>query len=251
MFKKIRTVIAFCVWFVSYLITRPFTRLFGTVRVHYEDGDLGKIQRPVIIASNHKGSFDPWFLVSSLPFSVFMRLLPIRPLVSRKFSEENKVGRFVSALGLMSVVYYLYNVIPVPSVDSFEGKIHPLVKALNNDETVLMFPEGRIVSGEDVRDLKKGIVHLQQRTDVPILPCGIRYDRRGFFLYDVHVSFGKPLFIPKDLYAAADDEGYATARRHLREKLVELYHSGEKKTRSAATKNAKGLGYEQQSAGKA
>ncbi|MFP4617190.1 MAG: lysophospholipid acyltransferase family protein [Candidatus Paceibacterota bacterium] len=220
MMAKVRKYISLVVWWASYFIVFFVSKFFFSVHVHYEDRDFKEVKRPVIVVSNHKHPCDPWIVFGSLPFKVFLRLLPIRPFAKKKFNK-NSFLRVLTFLKITGFVYYIYNVITIPNTESFEEKIHPLVETLQNNNSILMFPEGGIFFNEGIGDFKKGAVVIQERTDVPILPCAVRYGQKRLFRRKASVTFGETLYIPKDLLDKED--GYVKASEYLREKVVSLF----------------------------
>ncbi len=219
-FEKIKNTISLFVWLVSYFVVFVLSKIFLSISTYYEDKDFQKIRKPVIVVSNHKSCFDPWIIFVSLPFKVLLRLLPIRPFAKNNF-KKNSLLWFLSSLKITAFVYYIYNVITIPDVDSFQEKIKPLVKALKEKNTILIFPEGKIILNEDVGEFKKGIVALQERTGVPILPCAVHYDKKGIFRRKTQVSFGKATYVPKKLLKNKED--YTEAREYLRKEVLRLY----------------------------
>lgn len=208
-------------WILSYFGAFCVARIFYSIHIHYEKDCLKEIKKPMIIVSNHKKPFDPWIIIPAIPFFSFLKLLPIRPFAKKKFPKRAYILRFLSALGVVRFVYYIYDAISIPDTESFEEKIHPLVETLQNNNSILMFPEGGIFFNEGIGVFKKGIVVIQERTDVPILPCAVRYGEKGIFRRKVRVSFGETVYIPEELLKNEDD--YSEARECLRQNVFRLY----------------------------
>lgn len=218
---KIRKHIASFVWPSTCILAFFIFRIFYKITVSYEDEDLKKIKKPIIIASNHKNPFDPWIIFPALPFRVFLRLLPIRPFVTKRFSQENRLVKKMQYFGIVSFIYYIYDTVHIPDTDSFDEKIQPLIDVLKNGESILMFPEGKIIRSEDLGEFKKGVIYLQDKTGTPILPCSVRYYKKGLFRKKVSVSFGNNFYIPSKLFESDDD--YVKATEYLREEVLRLY----------------------------
>ncbi len=221
MAEKIKGSISFFVWLVSYFFLFIFIKFFLSIHVRYEDECFQGIENPTIVVSNHKNSFDPWIIFTSVPFKVFLKLLPIRPFATKKFHNKPLLDT-LSSLGIISFIYYIYNVITIPDTESFEEKTKPIINALNKKNSILIFPEGRITKDEDVGKFKKGVIYLQERTKAPILPCSIRFGNRGWFRRKAFVSFGKTFYTPKDL-TEENERDYYEAREFLRKKIKILY----------------------------
>ncbi len=222
MHRKIKRSISFLVWLVSYFVVFVVSKPFVSLSVSYEDREFKGVKRPMIVTSNHKGPFDPWMIFLSLPFRVYLRLLPIRPFAKRRFKNKRSLLGLMSLLGIVGFIYYIYNVITIPDSDSFEEKIQPLVETLKSKDTILMFPEGSFFLNDGVGEFKKGTVVLQERTGVPILPCAVRYGERKLFRRKMNVSFGEVFYIPEHLIKG--EEEYTEARECLRGRVLELYN---------------------------
>ena len=221
MLEKIRNTVSVFIYIISHFVVFFLSKIFLSVYINYEDKDFKEIKRPVIIVSNHKNSFDAWVILYSLPFRVFFRILPIRAFAKKRF-EKSFLWDKLYRLKIIDFVYYIYNVITIPEVDSFEGKTKPLVEALNNKNSILMFPEGRIILEEGVGEFKKGVVYLQDMTGTPILPCAVCYGKKTFFRRKTSVSFGKAFYTPKELLK--NKENYLEAREYLRKEILRLYN---------------------------
>jgi 1-acyl-sn-glycerol-3-phosphate acyltransferase len=218
--QKIKNNISLFVWLFSYFVVFVLSKIFFSIKTSYEDKNFQKIRKPVIVVSNHKNQFDPWIIFVSLPFKVFLRLLPIRPFAKDNFKKNSFLG-FLASSKIIVFIYYIYNVITIPDVSSFQEKINPLIRALKENNTILIFPEGKIILNEDVGDFKKGAVALQEETGAPILPCSVRYGKRRFLRKKVEVSFGKAFYVPKKLLKNKED--YAEGRAYLRKEILRLY----------------------------
>ncbi|MGM0628822.1 MAG: lysophospholipid acyltransferase family protein [Patescibacteria group bacterium] len=218
--RKIKKSVALSVWFFSYFVVFIVSKIFLSIQTYYEDENFKDVKKPMVVVSNHKTPFDPWIIFVSLPFTVLLRLFPIRPFAKKEF-KGNSFLAVLSKLKITKFIYYIYDVITIPDTDSFDGKIDPLVEALKNKNTILMFPEGGIFFKEGVSEFKKGAVAIQERSGAPILPCSVRLGSKRLFRRKVFVSFGEVLYIPKDLFN--EDESYTEAREYLREKVSGLY----------------------------
>lgn len=221
MSEKIRNRVAFIVWIFCYFSSSIFLRFFLSIKIYYKDKNFKNLKKPIIVVSNHKSPFDPWVLSVAMPFRQHLKISPVRPFARKDFPNKKSFLGALSFLGILSFLYYIYNVITIPDVDSFEGKTQPLLDALNNKNSILMFPEGKMILKEDVGEFKKGVVYLQEKTGVPILPCAVRYGGKGLFRRKVFVSFGEVLYLPKRLFRNKDD--YFEAREYLRGEILSLY----------------------------
>jgi 1-acyl-sn-glycerol-3-phosphate acyltransferase len=224
---KIKIFIAWFIWRLTYAIKNLFL-VFTKLHVVYEDNKFNGIRKPLILISNHQGIFDPWYISFAIPFRVlFDEIYPLRVFSSVKMSEKNAVGKIFKAVGLMRLAYYSYNSIEVPNAGTLEEKIAPLVEAINNNESVLIFPEGGLALSESVREFKKGVIKLHKITRAPIVPISIRYKKRKFPFFDIYISIGKVFSIPQGLLNEVADKEFLEARTLLRNTVVQLYNNNQ------------------------
>jgi 1-acyl-sn-glycerol-3-phosphate acyltransferase len=87
----------------------------------------------------------------------------------------------------------------------------------------MLFPEGRLTSGDSILDFKKGVVRLHQLTGAPILPVAIRYDSNKLIFNNVHIAIGKPFMISEELLENNTQDKFQNSRNYVREKVSILY----------------------------
>jgi 1-acyl-sn-glycerol-3-phosphate acyltransferase len=175
-----------------------------------------------LIIANHRSMLDPWIISGSLPFDTFRQLLPIRMLGSKKYNDP--FLKFINRIGIIPFVYFLYNVIPVDG-ETFEEKIAGPVKALEANQSVFMFPEGKInlKSEAVIAEFKKGAVAIDRKTHVPILPVFIYYKKTGHIRTKCVVKFDKLTTLPERArHSLEEQEMYALDAKYLRKKVLGL-----------------------------
>ena len=221
--ETVKLGLSWVTWPLTYLVMYALS-LFIKVNVTYEDPDLSSIKRPLIIISNHRKIFDPWYISFAIPFgTLFGKIFPLRPYSTLHISKKNVLGYFIlKSMRMIKLTYFIYNTIQVPENASFDEKISPIVTALRKKQSILFFPEGRLSLDDSISDFKKGIVRIQQLSGAQILPVAIRYDK------GVYVSVGKPITIPKELIENHDSDEFQAARNFLREKVLDLYSKTKK-----------------------
>jgi 1-acyl-sn-glycerol-3-phosphate acyltransferase len=221
MFNKIRKFITGTLCFFSYFVVFILSKIFLSIEVYYEDKKFKEVKNPVLIVANHKNIIDPWIIFVSIPFWRYLKILPITAFAKNKFSETKSFFGVMYNLGIIDFVYFIYNVIIVSSGVTFEEKIKPVIDSINEKNTVLMFPEGKITLDTEVGEFKKGAIVVQERTGVPILPCAISHGKRTLFRKKVFVSFGTIVYVPKNLLDK--DSDYKKASDYLRKEILRLY----------------------------
>lgn len=219
---KLKLALSWVVWPLTYAAMFLFSFIVN-IRTHYDDVGFFLVKRPLIVISNHRGIFDPWHISYALPFRLlFGQVFPLRPYSSVELSEKNRVGRILKSLGIMNVVYFIYNTISLPKVAAFEDKILPLVDALKDKQSILMFPEGKLISDDSISNFRKGVVKIHQLTGALILPVAIKYEKRRSIFRKVSVAIGKPFAIPEEVLDT-DTKDLQTARNYVRNKVALLY----------------------------
>jgi len=173
----VRTVLYKIVWVVTYILVWPLIRLFYKVKIGVDPLCYG-LRAPLILVSNHRSPFDPWLISIALPFSVFLRILPVSIMGSKKFASSglNLIGK----MGVINLVYGAYGVISLPHFREREDKLRPFTQALEKRGSVLIFPEGRMRKEDDVGHFKEGVALLHLSTGTPILPSSIKFEGAGW-----------------------------------------------------------------------
>lgn len=142
------------------LVLRPFVRLFIGVRVWYQhrlpEDD------PFILVANHSSHMDTVSLLSLFPLE---RLASIRPVAAADYFEQNWFRSWCSRT--------FFNILPIPRKD-ISRENHPIdmmVEAIDDDTSLILFPEGTRGSPDKMGEFRPGIAHLvQKRPDVPVVP---------------------------------------------------------------------------------
>lgn len=200
------------VWVVSYIFGWPLIRLFYKMKITV-DPNAYKLKAPLIFVSNHKSPFDPWLVSIALPFSIFLRILPVNIMGSRKFisSGLNMMGK----MGIINLVYGIYGVITLPELTQREDKLRPFRMALERGESVLMFPEGRMREEESIGTFKEGAALLHIATHAPILISSIKFEGKKWRRKCI-VNFGQTL-------SHVEDRSAAEVTKTTREGIERLY----------------------------
>ncbi len=154
------------------------TAIYIYCKIVYRMKVLGKEnipkEGPVIYCGNHRSYLDPPLIVITAGRHVrFMA------------KEELAQNKFLKFLG------YVFNAIYVKRDNKDIGALKTTLKALNNKESVAMFPEGTrngLKKGEGVKD---GVAFFALTTGAKVQPVGIVGGEKPF--KKVYVNYGKPL----------------------------------------------------------
>jgi 1-acyl-sn-glycerol-3-phosphate acyltransferase len=145
-------------------------RLSYIGRIKLEAGRLDGISGPVVIASNHANSMDPFIIACFLPLKTIFKVFPYA------FMTAN-----VYYYGWWKPLAFLAGCYPAkvkydkePSNKYGVGKS---VELLKEGYSVVMFPEGRRTTTQI--DAKPGISHILNGYQAPLVLCHIYWDRSG------------------------------------------------------------------------
>jgi 1-acyl-sn-glycerol-3-phosphate acyltransferase len=160
-------------WFVQYIPLRYIFRIKS-----HEDFILSDIKKPVLIVSNHKTVFDPWFITMSLPLKKYYSLIPIRPIVTQHFSSNflNLIYKF----WIIPFAYYPNGALVLPPKEKNhlytpKDKLKKTINALQNEYvSILLFPEGGMKKEDKIHDFKPGVAYLIDEKPEGILFVSLR-----------------------------------------------------------------------------
>lgn len=147
-------------------------------------------ERPVILAPNHQNSF----------FDAMMSAI----FVPQRFTFLARADVFRHRW--FRKVMYLVSCLPAyRTTDGFakvrnnESTFQQCQRLLDEDESLLIFPEGNQDYGYELRPLKKGLARIAleytHRTgdNVPVIPVGLHFEEYHAFDSRLVVSYGDPL----------------------------------------------------------
>ncbi|OGF65307.1 hypothetical protein A2Z53_01660 [Candidatus Giovannonibacteria bacterium RIFCSPHIGHO2_02_42_15] len=170
------------IWPLSWLLIR----FFYSVEIKGAE-KLKNLKLPVIIASNHKTLFDAFLVGSSLPFG--SRFFPFR-YMTEEIDFRGAMLRFLSKIKFLKTLYFLTGGFPSRRGQGADKAIELPVKLLKKGNTILMFPEGKLVRENSLGTFYPGVVKLSIAAGVPILPFSFYIKNRK-----ISVRFGE-IFMP-------------------------------------------------------
>lgn len=173
--------LVYCLVSVGFFFWHPIFHVKGRENVPHG----GRL----VICSNHSGMADPFWVCYAL------RLGHIPRIMAKKEAMETPVlGRFLEKLGVFGV-------------DRDAADVHAIkqgMRALRNEEQLLIFPEGTRVRNRKDSLPKRGAVTLAARTDSPILPVYV--SMRKYPWQRVDVIIGEPYKVTFEGRRATDEE---------------------------------------------
>lgn len=148
--------------FVSYLLSHCLYRVSVTGRQHIPE------QGPALIVANHVSYVDALILMGT-------STRPVRFVMDKSISE----------LPVLKYVFRHAGVIPICSprkcAETYKRAFEQIEQALNNDEVVCIFPEGRLTSNGELGEFRPGVEKILKRTPVPVIPMALKGLWGSFF----------------------------------------------------------------------
>ena len=176
----------------------PVLRVYGRENIPQE----GRL----MICANHRGAADPIWLVLAMRLGHVPRIM-----AKKEVMEVPVLGWILKKFGVFGV--------DRENVDV--NAVKTGLRCLNQDQQLLVFPEGtRLKPGQRVEP-KRGAVMMAARTNTPILPVYLSIERHPFS--PMTCVFGKPYFVPVEGKRATDEE----LQQYSRELMDKIYQLGE------------------------
>lgn len=139
---------------------------------------------PVLYIANHKGIFDIIVLVSTIED-------PCIYIAKKEVSKMTMINTWFDALGAIYI-----------DREDKRQTIESIVRGVNEiraGQSIVAFPEGTRVSGDEIQEFKGGCFKLATKTGVPIVPIAIHNtykvfeEKRGIQQTTVTLNIGKPI----------------------------------------------------------
>ncbi|KIF53690.1 MFS transporter [Vibrio owensii] len=148
--------------FVSYLLSHCLYRVSVTGRQHIPE------QGAALIVANHVSYVDALILMGT-------STRPVRFVMDKSISE----------LPVLKHIFRHAGVIPICSprkcAETYKRAFEQIEQALNNDEVVCIFPEGRLTSNGELGEFRPGVEKILKRTPVPVIPMALKGLWGSFF----------------------------------------------------------------------
>ncbi|MFQ0977964.1 MFS transporter [Vibrio campbellii] len=148
--------------FISYLLSHCLYRVSVTGRQHIPE------QGAALIVANHVSYVDALILMGT-------STRPVRFVMDKSISE----------LPVLEHVFRHAGVIPICSprkcAETYKRAFEQIEQALNNDEVVCIFPEGRLTSNGELGEFRPGVEKILKRTPVPVIPMALKGLWGSFF----------------------------------------------------------------------
>jgi len=159
--------------------------------VHHIEIYHRKLDRPVIVVSNHVSGWDPFLIFSAMPRKFFFNHLLWRlPAYYRHFYHPHKWILF-KFLGV-------YPIKPVRITGNLEKSLERTIEVVKSGHNIIFFPEGKRVASHEQARPKRGIAHIIKETRAYVLPVYIDYYQgRKEKKYGVKITARARVFVGK------------------------------------------------------
>lgn len=159
------------------LVIKPFMALFIGLRVRGREHLSGAA--PFLLIANHSSHLDTLSLLSLFPLT---HLRKIRPVAAADYFERNW---FVSGL-----TRTLFNILPIArkNITAENNPLRRMREAIEDGDSLLIFPEGTRGSGYEIGEFRSGVAHLiEKMPELSVVPA---------YLANMGRSLPKGEFIP-------------------------------------------------------
>ncbi len=181
---------------ICYILTMiPLRLRYRAKRIY--PGNLHLLRKGSLILSNHQSMVDPFFVVMNLPFRVYLRILPMRfPTADHIMKNPTLNPPFfpiLKFLGCFSVG---------TTADTAVASIFYIREVLKSGKTIILFPEGKIVTEKTLGEFKRGInFFMQDCTNIMFVRLrGFNEMRKWFYKKGEHsITFGRVLEPPPEM----------------------------------------------------
>jgi len=166
------------IWWFCQQGTLVVLRIVWGLRIYRKDRT--SYLEPYIFASNHRSNLDPPVIGATVDREVHF--------VAKRSLFENKLfGRFIRFL----------NSVPIRRGKFDRTAMERFLQVLGSGQSVLIFPEGGRVGGEELGDARPGVGFLALKSGRPVLPVYVdgthRMGRAAARNPRLTVTYGKPM----------------------------------------------------------
>ena len=192
---------------IQRLLMFPALRLTNRTRVKGLD-NLADLPLPVLFVANHCLFLDNGLVIKAMPLKLRRRLA----LAAAAEPMRNPIWAVVNPL--------VGNGFAFSREDDVRASLENLGKILDNDWSVLIYPEGGLTIGGPMKSFKGGAGLIAVEGGVSVVPIHVHINSMGSppiitFLRrsDVEIRFGKPMsFAPGTSYNEAAEQMEAAVR---------------------------------------
>lgn len=198
------------------------------LRVYYKKWEISGTEniprsKPVIFASNHQNAF-----IDALLIATSMKHKPYF-LARANIFQKSWAKKLLNTIRIMPIYRFRDGLGNVKKNDEVFEMCKNL---LEENEAIIMFPEGNHASRWSVRPLQRGVARLAFSTEelhawnlgLVIVPVGIQYEEQKSFRSRVYVQFGEPIKVRdyKSEYLSAQRIGWMSLTQEMEKRMKPL-----------------------------
>src|SRR4030042_5666305 len=145
-------------WYTSRLIFKLFLRL----KIEGLENLNSLIKKgSVVFVANHGGKFDAFIIGCSLPIKYFESIRKLRYMANPKYSENIFYGPILKLLGAYTIR---------KCGGDYEKALTETVEILQNNQSLVVFPIGRIEAGVISEHARPGVAYLAEKLNPVLVP---------------------------------------------------------------------------------
>ncbi len=185
------------------VVGKSLMKLFWPTKIYFQDNAI--IDKKAIFICNHYSVFDS------------------NPIISRIFPPKANVLFKADICEVMNFLIQQVGGIPINRDASDISAVKKVLNVLNNDEQILIFPEGS-VNPHDVKQLlpfKEGVSSFAIKTHCAIVP--MMYYRKPKLFRRNKLMVGEPFYL-EEFYGTKSPEERKRATDYIYYKMLQLRH---------------------------
>ncbi len=175
----------------SWLVFYQLEIFFLHLKVRGRDNIKNLSKNSVLFIANHSSSIDSFFIGTSIPRSYYSIIKRFRFIASPKQITRRPYGPFIWLLGAYPV--YRHG-------GDFERSLKKTIEILKDNQSVLIFPTGRLEKHFNPKDARPGVAYLAKKLNLLIVPVLVK-NAYKITIFDfllrmrtVEIIFGKPFY---------------------------------------------------------
>jgi len=201
----------FLTWPIAYVYFNLLYRLHINGRNNFK-----KVSSPFIIVANHVNFLDSFLFRLILGFST--PHLPLRFTGVRRFNW--RLLNFLSDIGVIGFVYDLFGVLTIIPGLGLENNLEESKRVLKDGGNVVIYPEGKIATTEEMGTFKPGAAVLAIGAGAPVILVSFKIEPSRFFRSSLTVNIGEPMKVPTGM-------GTDNVTKMFRDGILALYSKKE------------------------
>ncbi len=211
--ESISVVFAKIAQFLSWPLFFIVFNLYFKIHIRGQE-NFSLAKRPFIVAANHIRFYDCFLFRLALGF--WTPHLPLRFMAVKKFDWT--FLELASKLGIIALVYKLFAVFTVEQGQGIDKGLATAREIIQAGENIVMYPQGSIVTSDDLGPFKKGTVVLARDANAEIVMVAFRIKKSSGLRNHLYIIVEKPFMISPNL--SAEEE-----TRKLQAHLTYMYNA--------------------------